>query len=132
MCCNIAQPARGAPPDPMPELPEVETVKRGLAMRMEGHRVAGLALNRADLRTPLPVGLRARVEGRRVTLLGRRAKYILIHLDNGGVLIAHLGMSGRIVMSEPGSDEPPDPHDHIVFTLYDGTVLRFNDARRFG
>jgi formamidopyrimidine-DNA glycosylase len=116
----------------MPELPEVETVKRGLAMRMEGHRITGLALNRADLRTPLPAGLRARVEGRRVTRLGRRAKYILVHLDDGGVLIAHLGMSGRIVVSEPGSSEPPDPHDHIIFTLDDGTVLRFNDARRFG
>ena len=116
----------------MPELPEVETVKRGLAMRMEGHRITGLALNRADLRTPLPAGLRARVEGRRVTRLGRRAKYILIHLDDSGALIAHLGMSGRIVVSEPGSGEPPDPHDHIVFTLDDGTVLRFNDARRFG
>src|SRR5690348_2439036 len=100
----------------MPELPEVETVKRGLAMRMEGHRITGLALNRADLRKALPTGLRARVEGRRVTRLGRRAKYILVHLDDGGVLIAHLGMSGRIVVSEPGSREPPDPHDHIVFT----------------
>jgi formamidopyrimidine-DNA glycosylase len=117
---------------PMPELPEVETVTRGLAMRMAGHRITGLALNRADLRKALPVGLRARVEGRRVTRLGRRAKYILIHLDDGGVLIAHLGMSGRIVVSEPGGREPPDPHDHIVFTLDDGTVLRFNDARRFG
>jgi formamidopyrimidine-DNA glycosylase len=116
----------------MPELPEVETVRRGLALRMEGRRITGLALNRADLRTPLPLGLRARVEGRRVARLGRRAKYILVHLEDGGVLIAHLGMSGRIVVSEPGSSEPPDPHDHVVFTLDDGTTLRFNDARRFG
>lgn len=116
----------------MPELPEVETVRRGLALRMEGRRIAGLALNRADLRIPLPPGLKQRVEGRRVERLGRRAKYILIHLEDGGVLIAHLGMSGRMVLSLPGESEPPDRHDHVVFVLDDGTGLRFNDARRFG
>jgi formamidopyrimidine-DNA glycosylase len=116
----------------MPELPEVETVRRGLALRMEGRRITRLTLNRPDLRVPLPPGLRQRVEGRRVERLGRRAKYILVHLDDGGVLIAHLGMSGRMVLSEPGRVEPPDPHDHVVFTLEDGAELRFNDARRFG
>lgn len=116
----------------MPELPEVETVKRGLALRMEGRRIAALTLNRADLRKALPQGLKARIEGRRVQRLGRRAKYILFHLEDGGVLIAHLGMSGRMVLSAPGAAPPPDPHDHVVFTLDDGTVLRFNDARRFG
>ncbi|HEX7969422.1 MAG TPA: bifunctional DNA-formamidopyrimidine glycosylase/DNA-(apurinic or apyrimidinic site) lyase [Stellaceae bacterium] len=116
----------------MPELPEVETVRRGLALRMEGRRIAGLALNRADLRTPLPPGLKQRVEGRRVERLGRRAKYILVHLEDGGVLIAHLGMSGRMVLSTQADNAPPDPHDHVVFILDDGTVLRFNDARRFG
>jgi len=116
----------------MPELPEVETVRRGLALRMEGRRITRLALNRPDLRTPLPTGLAARVEGRRVTRLGRRAKYLLIHLEDGGVLIAHLGMSGRMVFSAPGNGVAPDPHDHIVFTLEDGSELRFNDARRFG
>ena len=116
----------------MPELPEVETVRRGLALSMEGRRITGLALNRADLRTKLPPGLKARVEGRRVLRLGRRAKYILVHLDDGGVLIAHLGMSGRLVLSRPGNSAPPDRHDHVVFTLEDGSELRFNDARRFG
>ena len=116
----------------MPELPEVETVRRGLALRLEGRRIARLALNRADLRLPLPPRLRERVEGRRVERLGRRAKYILVHLEDDGVLIAHLGMSGRMVLCEPGNHEPPDPHDHVVFTLEDGTELRFNDARRFG
>jgi formamidopyrimidine-DNA glycosylase len=116
----------------MPELPEVETVRRGLALRMEGRRIARLALNRPDLRTPLPPGLKERVEGRRVERLGRRAKYILFHLEDGGVVIAHLGMSGRMVLSDPGQATPPDPHDHVVFTLEDGTELRFNDARRFG
>ena len=116
----------------MPELPEVETVRRGLALRLEGRRVARLTLNRADLRLPMPPDLRERVEGRRVERLGRRAKYILLHLDDGGVVIAHLGMSGRLVLSDPGSSVPADPHDHVVFTLEDGTELRFNDARRFG
>jgi formamidopyrimidine-DNA glycosylase len=116
----------------MPELPEVETVKRGLALRMEGRRIARLDVNRLDLRFPLPPGLKQQVEGRCVERLARRAKYILLHLDDGGVVIAHLGMSGRMVLSEPGRGEPPDPHDHVVFTLEDGAELRFNDARRFG
>ena len=118
----------------MPELPEVETVRRGLALRLEGRRVTRLRLNRADLRLPMPPDLRQRVEGRRVLRLGRRAKYILLHLDDGGVVIAHLGMSGRLVLSAPGNGAaaPADPHDHVIFTLEDGTELRFNDARRFG
>jgi formamidopyrimidine-DNA glycosylase len=116
----------------MPELPEVETVRRGLALRLEGRRVERLTLNRADLRLPMPPDLRERVEGRRVERLGRRAKYILLHLEDGGVVIAHLGMSGRLVLSSPGSAVAADPHDHVVFTLEDGTELRFNDARRFG
>ena len=116
----------------MPELPEVETVRRGLALRMEGRRIARLTLNRPDLRLPIPADLRAKVEGRRVERLGRRAKYILLHLEDGGVVIAHLGMSGRMVLSEPGAAAPPDPHDHVLFTLEDGAELRFNDARRFG
>jgi formamidopyrimidine-DNA glycosylase len=116
----------------MPELPEVETVRRGLALRMEGRRIVALRLNRPDLRVPMPPGLPARVEGRRVERLGRRAKYILIELEDGGVLIAHLGMSGRMVLSSPERPEPPEPHDHVVFALEDGAELRFNDARRFG
>jgi formamidopyrimidine-DNA glycosylase len=117
----------------MPELPEVETVCRGLALHMEGRRVAALALNRPDLRVPLPNGLRRVVEGKRIRRVARRAKYILIHFEGGGVLIAHLGMSGRMVVSPAGL--PPaaaDKHDHVVFTLDDGAVIRFNDARRFG
>jgi formamidopyrimidine-DNA glycosylase len=116
----------------MPELPEVETVRRGLALRMEGRRITRLTLNRRDLRFPLPLGLKERVEGRRVERLGRRAKYLLLHLEDGGVLIAHLGMSGRMILTLPGSNAPPDPHDHVVFGLEDGGELRFNDARRFG
>jgi formamidopyrimidine-DNA glycosylase len=116
----------------MPELPEVETVRRGLALRMEGRRIRQLRLNRPDLRLAMPADLRERVEGRRVERLGRRAKYILLHLEDGGVVIAHLGMSGRLVLSEPGAALPADAHDHVVFTLEDGAELRFNDARRFG
>jgi formamidopyrimidine-DNA glycosylase len=117
----------------MPELPEVETVCRGLALHMEGRRVAALALNRPDLRVPLPKGLRRQIEGHRILRVARRAKYILIHLEGGGVLIVHLGMSGRMVVSAAGAPAAaPEKHDHVVFTLDDGAVIRFNDARRFG
>jgi formamidopyrimidine-DNA glycosylase len=118
----------------MPELPEVETVCRGLALRMEGRTLAALTLRRPDLRFPLPLHLRERIEGRRIARVTRRAKYILVHFDaggaeGGGVLICHLGMAGRMVIGGPGE---PHKHDHVVFTLDDGTVIRFNDARRFG
>jgi formamidopyrimidine-DNA glycosylase len=112
----------------MPELPEVETVVRGLALRIEGRRLARLILNRADLRRPMPEGLAPLVEGRVVDRVGRRAKYILLHLSGGGAMLAHLGMSGRLVFGNGAAD----PHDHVVFRFDDGTVLRFNDARRFG
>jgi formamidopyrimidine-DNA glycosylase len=117
----------------MPELPEVETVRRGLALRMEGRRLARVEQRRPDLRFPMPRRFRERLEGRRVERLGRRAKYILVHLEGGEALIVHLGMSGRMVLADPGAPPPPpDPHDHVVFTLEDGTEIRFNDARRFG
>jgi formamidopyrimidine-DNA glycosylase len=116
----------------MPELPEVETVRRGLALRMEGRRVRRLELRRPDLRLPFPKGLRQAVEGKRVERVGRRAKYLLVHLEGGAVLIVHLGMAGRIVLAEPGAGAPVDPHDHVVFTLEDGATICFNDARRFG
>jgi formamidopyrimidine-DNA glycosylase len=117
----------------MPELPEVETVCRGLAAHMEGRRVARLDLNRPDLRIPLPPGLKGKVEGRRVQHIARRAKYILMHLEDGGVLIIHLGMSGRMVVAADGTTLGPlDRHDHVVFTMDSGAVIRFNDARRFG
>lgn len=117
----------------MPELPEVETVCRGLALHMEGRRVERLDLNRPDLRVPLPPGLKAKVEGKRVARIARRAKYILVHIEDGGVLIIHLGMSGRMVVSPAGiAPAPPERHDHVVFAMEGGAVIRFNDARRFG
>ena len=117
----------------MPELPEVETVVRGLARQMVGHRIVRVEKNRPDLRTMMPADLVARIEGRGVEAVRRRAKYILVDLDDGAVVIAHLGMSGRITISAPGAaPNRRDPHDHVVFHLDDGTVIRFNDARRFG
>ncbi len=115
----------------MPELPEVETVCRGLALRLEGRRIAAVLQRRPDLRFPLPARFPARLEGRRIVSIGRRAKYIVIRLDDGWVLLCHLGMSGRMLLSD---GPPPEygPHDHIILTADDGTVLRFNDARRFG
>jgi formamidopyrimidine-DNA glycosylase len=114
----------------MPELPEVETIARGLAARLVGRRVTRARLNRADLRTPLPPGLAAQLEGRRIERIGRRAKYLLFHLEGGGVMLAHLGMSGRLVIG--GENAVSGPHDHVVIGFDDGAVLRFNDARRFG
>ena len=117
----------------MPELPEVETVCRGLAGHMEGRRIVRLDLNRPDLRIPMPPGLKAKIEGKRVERIGRRAKYILVHLDDRCVLIIHLGMSGRMLVAADGASLGPlDKHDHVVFTMESGAVIRFNDARRFG
>ncbi|MGA3305282.1 MAG: bifunctional DNA-formamidopyrimidine glycosylase/DNA-(apurinic or apyrimidinic site) lyase [Stellaceae bacterium] len=114
----------------MPELPEVETIARGLTARLLGKRLLSFKLNRRDLRNPVPPGLKAKLEGRRVTAITRRAKYILFHLEGGGVLIAHLGMSGRLVLADAGN--APAPHDHAVLGFEGGLELRFNDARRFG
>ena len=116
----------------MPELPEVETVRRGLALRLEGRRFARVEQRRPDLRQPFPGRLKQRLEGRRVERVGRRAKYLLLDMDSGETLLAHLGMAGRMVLVDPGRTLASDPHDHVVFTLDDGTELRFNDARRFG
>jgi len=114
----------------MPELPEVETVCRGLASVLEGRRFAKVEIRRKDLRIPFPKGLAAMLTGRRVEKIYRRAKYVLMDLDDGHVLIAHLGMAGRMVIVKDAS--PPGRHDHVIFTAADGTEVRFNDPRRFG
>ena len=114
----------------MPELPEVETVRRGLALKISGRRILRAELRRSDLRRPFPPTLAARLDGALIGALGRRGKYILIELDADGLLLLHLGMSGRVTASR--SALPVAPHDHVVLTLNDGTVVRFNDARRFG
>jgi len=118
----------------MPELPEVETVRRGLALRMSGRRIVQAELRRPDLRRPFPPMLAERLDGARIGGLARRGKYILIELDETGLLLLHLGMSGRITANSPGepSGNGDAKHDHVVLTLDDGTVVRLNDARRFG
>ena len=114
----------------MPELPEVETVRRGLARKMSGRRILQAELRRPDLRRPFPPALASRLDGAQIGALRRRGKYILIELDTDGVLLLHLGMSGRVTA---GSAALPDaPHDHVVLRLDDGIVIRFNDPRRFG
>jgi len=114
----------------MPELPEVETVMRGLAARLEGRVLAAATAARADLRWPLPD--LSPVAGRRVTGLARRAKYILVRLDGGLTMILHLGMSGRIVLAPPGANEAPPAHEHVVLVTDEGWRAGFVDPRRFG
>lgn len=121
----------------MPELPEVETVVRGLARALAGKRLQRLDLARPDLRSAIPPGLAAHVAGKRLERVSRRAKYILMYFEGaksseGGVVIVHLGMSGRLIIAPPGKAPPREKHDHAVFLFADGTELRFNDARRFG
>jgi len=127
----------------MPELPEVETVRRGLEPVLAGATFAKVEQRRADLRFPLPENFAARLTGRRVERLERRAKYILAALDNGEVLAMHLGMSGRFTIVQPGANavKPGEflyeaggnaAHDHLVFTMSNGASVRYNDARRFG
>lgn len=115
----------------MPELPEVETVRRGLEKRLLGQRVAYAEARRQTLRIPLPEDFAARMTGRRFERLERRGKYILAYLDNRTVLIVHLGMSGRFTLGDAGA-LPDGPHDHVVFRMEDGTVATYNDPRRFG
>ena len=115
----------------MPELPEVETVVRGLRPKLEGHRLTSVVQRRANLRFPLPDDFAKRLEGRRVVRIARRGKYILAHLDGEEVLLCHLGMSGHLVVTN-GAAGPLEPHDQVIFHTDAGDEIRFNDARRFG
>src|SRR5262249_55619234 len=123
----------------MPELPEVETVRRGLQPVMEGARFAKVEMRRRDLRWPLPKDFVQRLEGKTVEGLGRRAKYLVADLSSGDVLLMHLGMSGSFRVgheSRPGvyyhERSKSKTHDHIVFHMSNGEVVTFNDPRRFG
>lgn len=115
----------------MPELPEVETVCRGIAPLVIGATIEHVALYRADLRTPFPVNFATLLQGRQVMAVTRRAKYILIHLDDGGVWLVHLGMSGRVLLGE-SAQTPRDKHDHVEVMFSNGEKLRYQDPRRFG
>jgi formamidopyrimidine-DNA glycosylase len=130
----------------MPELPEVETVRLGLEPVLKGQRFARVEQRRRDLRFPLPSRFAERLEGRKVVSIARRAKYLLVHLDDGCVLVMHLGMTGRFSVRRlrgaerrgqqvgefthaAGGDAA---HDHVVFEMSNGAVVTYNDARRFG
>ncbi len=122
----------------MPELPEVETVRRGLQPAMEGQSILRAEVRREGLRWPFPERMSARLTGKRVERLWRRSKYILCDLSSGETLIIHLGMSGRMLVSGdvPGSFHHDHParqkHDHVVLHMQNGGQVVFNDARRFG
>ena len=127
----------------MPELPEVETVRRGLDAAMDGARFAKVVVHRGDLRWPLPKDFARRLEGKTVTGIGRRAKYLLADLSSNDVLIMHLGMSGSFhVWQDRGHSAAPGnyyherarhaAHDHVVFHMSSGAIVTFNDPRRFG
>ncbi len=134
----------------MPELPEVETVMRGLAGVLEGRRIVAASVTRPDLRWPFPPGLTARLSGSRVLGFRRRGKYMLMRLEGGDSVLIHLGMSGRMVarrVDEPprprlgpqgaasdarGHNGPPEAHEHLVIETEDGWRIGFVDPRRFG
>ena len=127
----------------MPELPEVETVRRGLEPHLTGRQIIRADVRRPDLRWPFPARMAERLTGARVARLARRSKYILAELDTGETLIVHLGMSGRMLISHGAEDRSvpgvfvhaqaaPDKHDHVVLDIEGGVRVTFNDARRFG
>src|ERR1700736_4082388 len=126
----------------MPELPEVETVRRGLLPVMQGARFTKVEAHRGDLRWPLPKNFAQRLEGQTVERLDRRAKYLLADLSSGEVLIMHLGMSGSFRVLNGAAETTPGEfhsarsgaltHDHVVFRMSSGATVTFNDPRRFG
>jgi formamidopyrimidine-DNA glycosylase len=126
----------------MPELPEVETVRRGLQPAMEGAKILKAEARRKDLRFPFQKDFIARLEGQTVTGLGRRAKYLMADLGSGDVLLMHLGMSGSFRVLEGDGDATPGQfrhprsedraHDHVIFHMSSGAAIVFNDPRRFG
>jgi formamidopyrimidine-DNA glycosylase len=125
----------------MPELPEVETVRRGLAQAMEGQRLTRVEVRRGDLRWPLAKDFAERLKGRTVTGVGRRAKYLLADLSSGDVLVMHLGMSGSFYVFRETDKHlgryhhqraKHVAHDHVIFHMSSGATVTFNDPRRFG
>ena len=112
----------------MPELPEVETVRTGLSRSWIGKRIEGVELRREGLRFPFPEGLEERLTGQKIVDVRRRAKYLLIDLDNEDILLSHLGMSGKWTLD---ASECEGKHDHVVIYLDDGSMSVYNDPRRF-
>lgn len=116
----------------MPELPEVETVMRGMAKAINGKEIAGVDVFSKRLRLPIPPSLK-KLSGEKIGKLYRRAKYILVPFETGRVLILHLGMTGRVIIKDSGqSADTREKHDHFAFRFSDGTHIVYNDARRFG
>lgn len=116
----------------MPELPEVETVRRGLEPAMEGETIDKVELSRGDLRRPFPAGFARRIAGRKVERLERRAKYLVARLEGGLCLVMHLGMSGSFRIEGETTKTDDRPHDHVRFLLGSGSRVIYNDPRRFG
>jgi formamidopyrimidine-DNA glycosylase len=116
----------------MPELPEVETVMRGLQARLEGRKIVRAEVRRADLRWPLPPGLAKRLTGAKILGFRRQAKYILMRLSGGDSVLLHLGMSGRVLIEPAGSNQPHAAHEHIMLETDDGWRVGLVDPRRFG
>jgi formamidopyrimidine-DNA glycosylase len=122
----------------MPELPEVETVLRGISPFLEGNEIEYAQVNRPDLRRPFPKNLAERLKNRKINFLHRRSKYILMDLSEGETLLIHLGMSGRILISQEiqgtfhHNTAQSQKHDHFILHLKDSHQLTFNDPRRFG
>ena len=115
----------------MPELPEVEVIRQGLQKHLPGRQIAAVKTNHKKLRLPVPMKQLAQyIIGARVASVGRRAKYLLINMDNGAAMVIHLGMSGRLGLLPPAASLKK--HDHLRWLLDDGNELRFNDSRRFG
>jgi formamidopyrimidine-DNA glycosylase len=114
----------------MPELPEVETVRRGLAATLSGRRITSVEIHERRLRQPIAADFASTLAGRRIERVRRRAKYLLLDLDDGAIWLVHLGMTGTLVVLPAA--EPRRPHTHVVASLDDGRTLRFHDPRRFG
>jgi formamidopyrimidine-DNA glycosylase len=138
--CRLANSLHGKPI--LPELPEVETIRRGLAPHLEGRRIERTTLNRPDLRFPFPTRFAERLAGAVIGPPDRRAKYLLLPLSSGETLVIHLGMSGRLLVEHAAAGEAPGrfqhdvtrlgAHDHVILALDDASRLVFNDPRRFG
>lgn len=115
----------------MPELPEVETTRKGLEPILEGHKIIKVIKRRDKIRIPIPVDFEHRIEGKRVRHIKRRAKYLQIFLHSDDVIICHLGMSGKFIV-RPKDEEPYDKHDHVIFETDQNMLAIYNDPRRFG